>query len=36
MNSYVSMSRGVTHRITVQAVDNSNNIFKQTVYATVQ
>jgi len=36
MNAYVSMSRGKTHRITVQAVDNSNHIFKQTVYATVQ
>jgi hypothetical protein len=36
INSYVSMSRGTTHRITVQAVDNSNHIFKQTVYATVQ
>lgn len=35
MNSYVSMSTGVTHRITVQAVDNSSHIFKQTVYATV-
>jgi Carboxypeptidase regulatory-like domain/Calcineurin-like phosphoesterase len=36
MNSYVSMTTGVTHRITVQAVDNANQIFKQTVYATVQ
>lgn len=36
INAYVSMSTGVTHRITVQAVDNSNQIFKQTVYATVQ
>jgi large repetitive protein len=36
INSYVSMSRGVTHRITVQAVDSANHIFKQTVYATVQ
>jgi hypothetical protein len=35
MNAYVSMSTGVTHRITVQAVDNSSQIFKQTVYATV-
>jgi Carboxypeptidase regulatory-like domain/Calcineurin-like phosphoesterase len=35
INAYVSMSTGVTHRITVQAVDNSNQIFKQTVYATV-
>ena len=36
INAYVSMSTGMTHRITVQAVDNSNQIFKQTVYATVQ
>jgi hypothetical protein len=36
INAYVSMSRGKTHRITVQAVDNANHIFKQTVYATVQ
>jgi len=35
INAYVSMSTGVTHRITVQAVDNSSHIFKQTVYATV-
>ena len=35
INAYVSMSTGVTHRITVQAVDNSSQIFKQTVYATV-
>lgn len=35
INSYVSMSTGVTHRITIQAVDNSSHIFKQTVYATV-
>ena len=35
MNAYVSMSTGVTHRITVQAVDNSSHISKQTVYATV-
>ena len=35
INANVSMSTGVTHRITVQAVDNSNHIFKQTVYATV-
>jgi len=36
VNAYVSMTRGKTHRITVQAVDTSNHIFKQTVYATVQ
>ena len=36
INAYVSMSSGVTHRITVQAVDNGSQIFKQTVYATVQ
>ena len=36
INAYVSMSRGVTHRITVQAVDNSSHVFKQAVYATVQ
>jgi hypothetical protein len=35
LNSYVSMTTGVTHRLTVQAVDNANQIFKQTVYATV-
>jgi len=35
INAYLSMSTGVTHRITVQAVDNSSQIFKQTVYATV-
>jgi hypothetical protein len=35
INAYVSMSTGMTHRITVQAVDNSSQIFKQTVYATV-
>jgi hypothetical protein len=35
INCYLSMSTNVTHRITVQAVDNSNQIFKQTVYATV-
>jgi hypothetical protein len=36
INANVSMSRGTTHRITVQAVDNANHIFKQTAYATVQ
>ncbi|HKR83437.1 MAG TPA: carboxypeptidase regulatory-like domain-containing protein, partial [Terriglobales bacterium] len=36
INANVSMSRGTTHRITVQAVDTANHIFKQTVYATVQ
>jgi hypothetical protein len=36
INANVSMSRGATHRITVQAVDNASHIFKQTVYATVQ
>jgi len=35
INAYLSMSTGVTHRISVQAVDNSSHIFKQTVYATV-
>jgi Carboxypeptidase regulatory-like domain len=35
INTSLSMSTGVTHRITVQAVDNSSHIFKQTVYATV-
>lgn len=35
INAYVSMTTGVTHRITVQAVDSSSQIFKQTVYATV-
>jgi carboxypeptidase family protein/Big-like domain-containing protein/calcineurin-like phosphoesterase family protein len=36
INANVSMSRGATHRITVQAVDNASHVFKQTVYATVQ
>jgi hypothetical protein len=35
MNSFVSMTTGVTHQITVKAVDDANQIFKQTVYATV-
>ncbi len=34
-NANVSMSTGVTHRLAVQAVDNSNQIFNQTVYVTV-
>lgn len=35
INTHVSMSTGVTHRVTVQAIDNINQIFKQTVYVTV-
>jgi hypothetical protein len=35
LNTYVSMTTGVTHRVTVQAIDNINQIFKQTVYVTV-
>lgn len=35
INAYLSMSTGISHRITVQAVDNSSHVFKQTVYATV-
>lgn len=35
LNTHVAMSTGVTHRVTVQAVDNINQIFKQTVNVTV-
>ena len=35
INANVSMSTGVTHKVAVQAVDNSNQIFKQIVYVTV-
>jgi hypothetical protein len=35
INANVSMSTGVTHRVAVQAMDNNNQIFKQTVYVTV-
>jgi Carboxypeptidase regulatory-like domain/Calcineurin-like phosphoesterase/Bacterial Ig domain len=36
LNAYVSMSTGATHRLTVQAVDSINQIFKQTIYVTVK
>ncbi|HEV2699694.1 MAG TPA: carboxypeptidase regulatory-like domain-containing protein [Terriglobales bacterium] len=35
LNTHVSMTTGVTHRVTVQALDNASQIFKQTVYVTV-
>ena len=35
VNTYVSMTTGVTHRVTVQALDNASQVFKQTVYVTV-
>lgn len=34
INTHVAMTTGVTHRVTVQAVDSINQIFKQTVYIT--
>ena len=34
INTHVAMTTGVTHRVTVQAVDSINQIFKQTVYVT--
>jgi len=35
INASVPMTTGVTHRVTMQAVDNINQIFKQSVYVTV-
>jgi hypothetical protein len=35
LNANVSMSTGVTHRVTVQATDNINQVIKQTLYVTV-
>jgi hypothetical protein len=36
LNAHISMNTGATHRLTVQAVDTINQIFKQTIYATVE
>jgi hypothetical protein len=36
LNTNVAMSKGVTHRLTVESVDAANQIFKQTIYVTVQ
>lgn len=35
IDTHVSMTTGVTHRVTVQALDNASQIFKTTVYVTV-
>jgi hypothetical protein len=35
LDANVSMSAGVTHRVTVQATDNINQVVKQTLYVTV-
>lgn len=35
INANISMTTGITHRVTVQAVDNINQVFKQAVYVTV-
>jgi len=35
INASLPMTTGVTHRVTVQAVDNINQVFKQSVYVTV-
>lgn len=35
INVNISMTTGITHRVTVQAVDNINQVFKQAVYVTV-
>ncbi len=36
LNALISMSTGATHRLTVQAVDSINQLFKQTIYVTVE
>jgi hypothetical protein len=36
LDANITMSTGVTHRITVQATDSVNQVFKQTLYVTVQ
>ncbi|PYV83297.1 MAG: hypothetical protein DMG93_09070, partial [Acidobacteria bacterium] len=35
INANISMTTGITHRVTVQAIDNINQVFKQAVYVTV-
>jgi hypothetical protein len=35
INVNISMTTGITHRVTVQAIDNINQVFKQAVYVTV-
>jgi hypothetical protein len=35
LNANLSMSTGVTHRVTVQATDNINQVIKQTLYVNV-
>jgi hypothetical protein len=35
LNANISMSTGVTHRVTIQATDNINQVVKQTLYVTV-
>ena len=35
LNANIPMSTGVTHKVTVQATDNINQIVKQTLYVTV-
>jgi hypothetical protein len=35
LNANISMSTGVTHRVTIQASDNANQVIKQTLYVIV-
>jgi hypothetical protein len=36
LSTNVTMSSGVTHRLTVQAIDSTNLAFKQTIYVTAK